>query len=141
VTSGQPGVQPGEPRLLGKAELLGLLRRADAIGARPGAADLDGGLWTLRNELFRSLPFWAASAGLLEGPAESGIVLYLGAREGLPGYFPSVLVLDLAVGRYSVRTWDVGRSSFTGSEIATASPLVCGPPCDGSDLVIRITRP
>ena len=67
-------------------------------------------------------------------------LVYLEPKRALPSYFPSIMVLDLAAARYSVRTWDCGKGAYTGTELAAAPPLVCGPPCSGAALTIRITE-
>lgn len=100
--------------------------------------DLEDDSWRSANERLLETPFWTERAGILRSARGLGCVVYLEAQTGLADYFPSALTLDLEPGRYAVETWDCGRMARTGVEVATASPLVCGPPCSGDSLAVWV---
>lgn len=96
------------------------------------------GSWLLANDLLVGPPVWAEKVGVLSSQDRRDILTYLMPRAGLGSFFPSTLLLALEPGRYSIATWDSKTRQAVGIEIATASPLVCGPPCNGFPLFLVI---
>ena len=96
-----------------------------------------------------SIPAWAGATGAIgfrELPASAGssagrlalLVVWIEPRpQPAPG-FPSQLALDLPAGRYAILSYDAEKRLAVGSEIASAPPVVCGPPFDGAAVVVLV---
>lgn len=125
---GVPGV-----RHLDSSSILKLIKDAPWL-------ELPAGAVALANGIIATPPAWTEAAGALSSADGRLVLVYLRPRKGVTAFFPSTLVLTLKAGRYSISTWDSTTRARIGLEIATASPLVCGPPCQGSPLFLVIQR-
>lgn len=123
---------------LQSARLPGAL--AFLLGHGLDEASAERGAWLDERALLARLPAWVGRAACLR-PARGGPELvYLEPRAGQASGFPSSVVIRMETGRYAVRTWDPGLGAYAGSEVASASPLVCGPPCSGGSVFLEIER-
>lgn len=127
------GAFPPGHRLLGlAAELAAGASRAAAGAPATAEAGTEAGTeaaLALAERLFPRKGNAAAAAAEIGalGAAGGPVLLWLDPRaEG--GSAPRQLVLDLPAGRYRAEYWDVAERRLAGVEIATAAPLVLGPP-------------
>lgn len=120
------------------AQLSGALALLERQGLTEASAR--AGAWLDQGALVRRVAPWVGRAACLR-PARGGtLILYLAPGPGQVSSFPNSVVLDLEPGRYALRTWDLVLGAYTGNEVASASPLVCGPPCSGGPIVVEIER-
>lgn len=96
-----------------------------------------GAAWRLANATaLRSLPGWAASAGLA-ADAE-GYWLWMEAAPGTALGSVGQFVLDVSAGRYIVEVFDTEAFRWFSRESAAGGPLVAGVSCRSAALVVRI---
>lgn len=121
------GAFPPGHRLIGlAAELAAGAPRAGAVAPASGEAAAET---AFAERLFSRKGNASAATAEFGALGAIGGALLLWLNPGAEGgSAPRQLVLDLPAGRYRAEYWNAAASGPAGVEIATAAPLVLGPP-------------